>query len=201
MLRGRQFVVIDGAVLGSEAYAGEVLAPLRALEPEIDMFAAAPPVALSHLHMDPEQPVPGIGDHALLSDVTPELIDARHRGRRPRSRSPLTVVELRHLGGALSRAAAGAGARSRIDAPYVYFAVGVPMTPELGAAIPATLAQLRDVLAPWKADGAYLNFAEEPTDVSTAFEDETLRALQAVKATYDPRDTIHANHEVKPAAQ
>ncbi len=199
MLRGRQFVVIDGAVLGTEAYAGEVLAPLRALEPEIDMFAAAPPVALSHLHMDPEQPVPGIGDHALLSDVTPELIDALVEAAGHRSSSPLTVVELRHLGGALSRAAAGAGARSRIDAPYVYFAVGVPMTPELGAAIPATLAQLRGVLAPYKADGAYLNFAEEPTDVSTAFEDEAFRALQAVKATYDPRDTIHANHEVKPA--
>ena len=75
------------------------------------------------------------------------------------------------------------------------------MTPELGAAISATLAHLRGVLAPWKADGAYLNFAEEPTDVSTAFEDDTFRALQAVKATYDPRDTIHANHEVQPAAR
>jgi hypothetical protein len=201
ILRGRQFVVIDGAVLGSDAYANKVLAPLRALEPEIDMFAAAPPVALSHLHMDPEHPVPGIGDHALLSDVTPELIDAMVEAAGHGSGSPLTVVELRHLGGALSRATAGAGARSRIDAPYVYFAVGVPMTEQLGAAISATLAQLRDVLAPWKADGAYLNFAEEPTDVSTAFENDTFRTLQAVKARYDSRDTIHANHEVKPAEQ
>lgn len=199
MLRGRQFVVIDGAVLGSEAYASEVLAPLRALEPEIDMFAAAPPVALSHLHMDPEHPVPGIGDHALLDDVTPELIDAIVEVAGDRSGSPLTVVELRHLGGALSRAAAGAGARSRLDAPYVCFAVGVPMTPELGAAIPAKLEQLRGVLAPFKAGGAYLNFAEEPTDISTAFEDDTFRALQAVKATYDPSNTIHANHEVQSA--
>jgi hypothetical protein len=150
--------------------------------------------------MDPEQPVPGIGDHALLSDVTPELIDAMVEAAGHRSGSALTVVELRHLGGALSRAAAGAGARSRIDAPYVYFAVGVPMTQELGAAIAAKLAQLRSVLAPWRADGAYLNFSEEPTDVSGAFEDDTFRTLQAVKATYDPSDTIHANHEVKPAA-
>ncbi|HEX5925670.1 MAG TPA: hypothetical protein VFY45_17690, partial [Baekduia sp.] len=148
-------------------------------------------------HMDPEHPVPGIGDHALLSDVTPDLIDAMVEAAGHRSGSPLTVVELRHLGGALSRAATGAGARSRIDAPYVYFAVGVPMTEELGAAISARLAHLRDVLAPWTADGAYLNFAEEPTDVSTAFEDDIFRALQAVKAKYDSRDTIHANHEVK----
>jgi hypothetical protein len=75
------------------------------------------------------------------------------------------------------------------------------MTEQLGAAISATLAQLRGVLAPFKADGAYLNFAEEPTDVSKAFEDDTFRALQAVKATYDPHNTIHANHEVKPASR
>ena len=89
LLRGRQFVVIDGAVLGSDAYANEVLAPLRALEPEIDLFAAAPPVALSHLHMDPEQPVPGIGDHALLGELTPELIDALVEVAGHESGSPL----------------------------------------------------------------------------------------------------------------
>jgi hypothetical protein len=201
LLRGRQFVVIDGAVLGSDAYAEEVLAPLRALEPEIDMFAAMPPVALSHLHMDPEQPVPGIGDHALLSDLTPELIDALVKLAGHESGSPLVAVELRHLGGALGRAVAGAGARSRIDAPYVYFAVGVPATPEIAAAIPPRLEQLNSALTPWTASGAYLNFAEQPTDLSTAFEGETFRALQAVKATYDPRDTIHANHEIKPASR
>jgi hypothetical protein len=109
------------------------------------------------------------------------------------------AVELRHLGGALGRVAAGAGARSRIDAPYVFFAVGVPATPEIAAAIPPRLEQLNSALTPWTASGAYLNFAEHPTDVSTAFEDDTFRTLQAVKATYDARDTIHANHEIKPA--
>ncbi len=200
VVRGRQFVVIDGAVIGSDAYANEVLAPLRALGPEIDMFAAAPPVALSHLHMDPEHPVPGIGDHALLSDVTAETIDTMIELAGHESGSPLLAVELRQLGGALGRVAPGAGARSRIDAPYVFFAVGVPATPELAAAIPGALEQLKGALTQWVAPGAYLNFAESPTDVSTTFEDETFRALQAVKATYDPHNTIHANHEVQPAA-
>jgi hypothetical protein len=200
IVRGRQFVVIDGAVIGSDAYANEVLAPLRALGPEIDMFAAAPPVALSHLHMDPEHPVPGIGDHALLSDVTAETIDTMIELAGHESGSPLLAVELRHLGGALGRIAPGAGARSRIDAPYVFFAVGVPATPELAAAIPGALEQLKGALTPWVAPGAYLNFAESPTDVSTTFDGDTFRELQAVKATYDPHNTIHANHEVQPAA-
>ncbi len=41
-IRGRQLVVINGAVLGTEAEADEILAPLRELGPEIDTFGAAP---------------------------------------------------------------------------------------------------------------------------------------------------------------
>jgi hypothetical protein len=201
MVRGRQFVVIDGAVLGSDAYADEVLAALRALEPEIDMFAAAPPVALSHLHMDPEQPVPGIGDHQLLEELPAEAIDALVAVGGHESGSPLLMVELRHLGGAVGRVAEGAGARSRIAAPYVFFAVGVPATPELAAAIPPHLARAKAALSPWKAEGEYLNFAEHPVDVSAAFDADTFGALQAVKAKYDGRDTIHANHAIAPAAR
>ena len=37
-LRGRQIVVIDGAVLGTEEEANEILAPFRELGPEIDTF-------------------------------------------------------------------------------------------------------------------------------------------------------------------
>ena len=41
-LRGRQIVVIDGAVLGNEDEANEILAPFRELDPEIDTFAHRP---------------------------------------------------------------------------------------------------------------------------------------------------------------
>jgi hypothetical protein len=199
--RGRQFVAIDGAVLGSEAYAGEVLSGLRALEPEIDMFAPAPPIALSYLHMDPEDPTPGIGDHAMLEELPAEAIDALVAAAGHESGSPLLLVELRHLGGALARVPANAGARSRLEAAYILFAVGVPATPELAAAIPPHLARTMASLQPWHARGAYLNFAESPTDVSTAYSTDTFAGLQAVKAQYDPRDTIHANHAIAPASR
>jgi hypothetical protein len=201
IVRGRQFVCIDGAIIGDEAYAGEVLAALRALEPEIDMFAAAPPIALSYLHMDPEDPTPGMSEHAMLSELTPEAIDAFVAVAGHESGSPLVLAELRHLGGALARVPANAGARSRLDAGYILFGLGVPATPEVAAAIPPRLAQLKAALAPCHAGGAYLNFAESPTDVSTAFSADAFRALQAVKAQYDPRDTIHANHEIAPAGR
>jgi FAD/FMN-containing dehydrogenase len=201
IVRGRQFIVIDGAVLGSEAYAREALAPLRALEPEIDLFGMAPPVALSHLHMDPEHPVPGIGDHALLREVPAEAVDALVAVAGRGSGSPLLSVELRHLGGALSRVPAGAGALSRLDAAYALYAVGSPMVPELAAAIPPHLARVKASLAPFATGRPYLNFAERGTDVGLAFGEDTYAALRAVKAEVDPYNLIHANHEVPPASR
>jgi hypothetical protein len=201
IVRGRQFVVIDGAVLGSAAYAEEVLAPLRALEPEIDMFAMAPPAALSHLHMDPEHPVPGIGDHQMLEELPAEAIDQLVAVAGHESGSPLLAVELRHVGGALSRVPAGAGACGRLEAAYILFAVGTPMTPEMAVAIPPRLAQVKAALDPWKTSRPYLNFAEHPTDMSTAFGTDAFAALQAIKAQYDPYDIIHANHAIAPASR
>ncbi|MCZ4492863.1 MAG: FAD-binding oxidoreductase [Conexibacter sp.] len=201
IIRGRQFVVIDGAVLGSAAYAEEVLAPLRALEPEIDLFAMAPPAALSHLHMDPEHPVPGIGDHQMLEELPAEAIDQLVAVAGHESGSPLLAVELRHIGGALSRIPAGAGACGRLEAAYILFAVGTPMTPEMAAAIPPRLAQVKAALEPWKATRPYLNFAEHPTDTSTAFGTDAFAALQVIKAQYDPYDMIHANHAIAPAGR
>jgi len=88
-----------------------------------------------------------------------------------------------------------------MDAPYIFFAVGLPMTPEMGAAIPPRLAMCKAALGDVLDDGIYLNFAEHPADVSRAFDGDAFAALQAVKAKYDPRDTIHSNHAIAPASR
>jgi hypothetical protein len=195
IVRGRNFVVLDGAVLGSVEHAEEVLAPLRALQPEIDMFAMVPPAALSRIHMDPENPTPAISDHAMLDGLTAEHIDAIVDVAGPGSGSPLVMVELRHLGGALQRAPEGAGVRATLDGDYILFALGVPMTPEVGAAIGPALGQVHDAVASAVSGRSYLNFAERRIDAATAFEGSYAR-LQEVKAQYDPRDTIQSNHPV-----
>ena len=56
-LRGQSFVVIDVIHLGAPAEADALLAPLRALRPVTDTIETIPAGRLSHLHMDPEQPV------------------------------------------------------------------------------------------------------------------------------------------------
>ena len=52
-------MAIDGAYLGDAAAgAGVLVRRCARSSPEIDMFAPIPAAALSHIHMDPEQPVP-----------------------------------------------------------------------------------------------------------------------------------------------
>jgi len=196
-LRGRGLVVIDGAYVGDEADAAAALAPLRALEPEMDTFAMVAPAALSHIHMDPEQPVPGVSDAALLDEVPAEAIDVLVDLGGPGSGSPLLMVELRHLGGALARP--GTGALSHVPGAYAMFAVGIPMDPALAAAIEGQLALVRGMLAPYGSGRQYLNFAERPADPAAFYGDETHARLRRVKAQVDPADLFRGNHAIAPA--
>lgn len=201
LLRGRSFVVIEAVYTGDEADGAELIAPLRALGPEIDTFSTIPAPALAHLHMDPEQPVPGKGDGMLLGKLSAELIDTFVQTFTGPTGSALVSAEIRQLGGAVARPAPEHGALGSIESPYVMFAVGMAPTPELGAAVEAQVAGLKDALSPWRTSHEYLNFVERPVDSRTLYAHEyTYRRLQAVKAKYDRQDMIQANHPIRPAA-
>jgi hypothetical protein len=193
-LRGRGVVVIDGAYLGDRTSAADLLAPLRALVPELDTFAMVRPDALSHIHMDPEHPVPGIGDHALLEALPADAVDALVDAGGEGSGSPLLALELRHLGGALAQQ--GTGALDRLAGEYMLFTVGVPMDPALARAIAVRQAQINDALAPYLSDRRYRNFAERPADPATFHGPEAYARLQRVKAEVDPDGVFQANHDL-----
>jgi FAD/FMN-containing dehydrogenase len=199
-LQGRSFVAIDGAYLGAEGDAAEALAPLRALEPEFDFFAPIPAAALSHIHMDPEHPVPARGDGMVLDRLTPAAIDALVEAVGPGSGSPLLAVELRQLGGAIGVPPAEHGALAKIGGEFALFAVGIPMDAGAAAAIDAYLEGLVAALDPWDAGRRYLNFTERPADARDFFPEMTLARLQAVKLAYDPAGMFLANHPVMATA-
>jgi hypothetical protein len=199
-LRGTPLLTIDGAVVGDAAAGEALIAPLRALgEPIMDTFGQMPTAGLSHIHMDPEQPVPGIGDGMLIGELPDEAIDAWVGAAGPGSGSPLLLSELRHLGGAAGRPADGAGALSHLDAGYGMYSVGMPMTPELGEAIPVHLDTLAEAMRPWGA-GVYFNFAERPADLNAILPPGVCARLAEVKRAHDPDERIVANHTVSAAA-
>lgn len=75
-LSGRDLVIIDGAVLGPDGAAEDLLAPLRALGPEMDTFGRIPAAGLIDVHMDPPGPTPSVSDHAVLDSLDEAAISA-----------------------------------------------------------------------------------------------------------------------------
>jgi hypothetical protein len=198
-LRGRAFTVVEAIFLGDAEEGRRLLEPLRVLQPEIDTLAVIPPVELLHLHMDPEQPVPVVGGGQLFRGFPSEAIDALLAVAGPGTDSPLLTLEVRHIGGAARRPAAGHGALAALDGDYMTFGGGIPMTPELGVAIQARIDALDRVLDPWSSDTTYLNFVEHPSDSSSFYPPETYARLRAAKRTYDPDELFLANHPIPPA--
>jgi len=200
-LRGQSFSVVEAAFLGDEAEGAKLLRPLRELGPAMDTFATITPDRLLELQMDPPEPVPGMSDHLMLADAPPEAIDAlveaEGPGSTPRcSRSSFGTSTAR-LGDPPGTAARPGRRPARVPRRAVpLFAVGIRMDAEAGEAIERHAGALRERLAPWAADRAYLNFAERPTDAETAFPPEQYRRLREVRGRYDPNDLFCANHPI-----
>jgi hypothetical protein len=197
-LRGKALITIDGAFTGGNEAGEELIAPLRALgEPILDTFGPMPAAGLGQIHMDPEQPVPGLTTHAPIAELSDEAIDTFvANGPGPDTGSTLLMAELRQLGGALARRHEGAGALERLDFPFVMSAVGALMAPDAAETVPRDLARLDQAMAPFRADGGYFNFADAPCDVDAILPAETCARLAEIKRRYDPDGRIVANHAV-----
>jgi FAD/FMN-containing dehydrogenase len=184
-VRGRSLVVIDAVVLGDPARSGEVLAPLRALRPEIDTFDDVPATSVARLHIDPEAPTAVYASSVLLDDLPDRAVEALVAAAGPGSGSELLFVELRQLGGALSRPAPRGGALDRMDGSFLALGVGV----DSGAGWEAVRADAHRVLGaldPWATGSAYLLMVDEVTDERAGWPAASWDRLTALRAAADP---------------
>jgi FAD/FMN-containing dehydrogenase len=200
-LRGRAFVIVEAAHLGDETEGEALLAPLRALGPELDTFAMVAPADLLALHMDPPGPTPVEGDGALLDGLPSAAIEALVAVAGPASGSTLQTVELRHLGGALARAPAHAGALGSVGGEFLLFAGGIAPDADAVRRTATRVDAIKAALSPWDAGHRYLNFAERPIDARAGFPAATHRRLREVKTRHDPADLFLAKHPIEPAAR
>jgi hypothetical protein len=196
-LRNTPLLTIDGASIGSQAEGEAAFGPLLESlgEPMMSTLGQIPVEGLCRIHMDPEQPVPGLGHHRAIRELPDAAVDAFAELGDPES-SPLLLTELRQLGGALGRPDPDGGALSHLDAAFVMLGIGLPMTPELGQAIEGQLDRFDEAMAPWVADGGYFNFAERPCDADAILPAETCARLAEIKRRWDPDGRIVANHAV-----
>jgi FAD/FMN-containing dehydrogenase len=192
-LRGRSFVLLEAAFIGSASDGAALLRPLRDLEPEIDTVAIMPTSDLSSVNMDPDFPLPYAGDGILLADLPPQAIDNLVDAFVG---SPLLHVEVRHLGGAAAIRSLDHGVLDAIDQPFVVFTFGLAPDADAYAAVDRHVRLLLGALGAWDSGRRYLNFAESRVDARSIFPEETYDRLLRAKARYDPTGIFLANHPI-----
>jgi FAD/FMN-containing dehydrogenase len=192
-VRGRSFVMVEAAFLGSASDAATLLQPLRDLGPEMDTIAPMPTSELSVVNMDPDFPLPYAGEGMLLTDL-PEA--AVHGLVDVFVGSPLLHLEVRHLGGAAAEHSPDHGVLDAIDQPFLAFTFGLAPDPDARAAVDRQVAAVLGALGPWDSGRRYLNFAESPTDPRSIFPPETYDRFIRIKAHYDPAGIFVANHAI-----
>jgi len=193
-LRDRPLVAVDGAAIEGEQEALELLGPLREVaDPVLDTWAPMPPSRLAEIHMDPPQPVPGHGHHAMLGELDDGALAAFVDVAGPDSGSPLLMAELRHVGGALGREGEGCG---RLDGSFCLFGVGMVMDPAMAPAIVERNDMLVAAMAPWATGGSYLNFAERGGEAATLHDEETYARLRRARAAHDADELLVSSHPI-----
>jgi hypothetical protein len=197
-VRGKSFTLVFGAFLGGERAGGALMRPLRELGPLMDTFGMVAPAALADLAMDPEDPLPVASTTTLLDDLPADGLEALLAAAGPGSGSPLAMVELRHLGGALGRRSPEAGARATLPGSTAMFALGVPEDDASAATAGQYLEAIDRALLPHRC-GDYPNFVERAADASAFFDSATWERLRQIKAIHDPGDLFKGNHHIPPA--
>ena len=193
-LRGRNVAII-AAHLGTEQDGRRLMEPLRASHQSVlDTFGPVGAADLVRVAGDPEEPVPARGDGFLVHELTEEVVDTVAELIAENALSPLSVLELRLLGGALARASDGHGALATLDGAASVFASGAAFDADAAAAIADRLEHLRTRLAPWTAPQALLSASAGGIDPARAFDDATWERLQRVQDAFDPDRLILSNH-------
>jgi hypothetical protein len=198
--RGRSFAVVMAAFLGGEAEGRSLLRPLRELGPARDTFAVVPPVVLGDLAMDPLDPLPFVLGHQLLDGLPSRTVDALLAAVGPDSGrgEALTMLQLRHMGGALARTTSGAGARATLPGEVSLLALGVVPEEEARSEVEAAVGDVEAAVVSERA-GYYANFVERPAEGSGFFDAATWARLRAVKADYDGDDLFTGSFHIPPA--
>ncbi|MBB5934397.1 TIGR03086 family metal-binding protein [Streptomyces zagrosensis] len=211
-LRGRLVVHVRVAYTGSVEEGERLVEPLRAVGPRLmDSLADMPYTACASIFAEPTNPMPYDGDTVLLGELTQETLDAivevTGSGDVP------CIVEVRHLGGALTRRTGAANSVGLRDAAYLLGVLSPlrgPLTADvvrpihrslLAVAAPATVGRPLAFMGPsgQHAGEAGPDAAEEL--VRSAYRPDDYERLRALKAVYDPQNLFRLNHNIRPAVR
>jgi FAD/FMN-containing dehydrogenase len=202
-LVGKPVVGIVVAAFTDEQTAEQLIAPLRALRPLVDVVAPMPYVALQQIT---DEGCPhGMQNHwkAAFLDALPDAAIAGAVEVAADIPSPLTVVLLQPLGGAYGRVDEEATALSHRDAKWAYHALSLWPDPADTAVNRAWTTRFADTMAAYGHGGVHPNHVSDPAGerVRAFYGEATYERLVAVKDRWDPRNVFAANQNIKPSGR
>lgn len=199
--QGMPVLVIMVCYTGDLAEGERVVAPLRSLgTPIADIISPMPYPAM--FVMTEEASILG-RQHTVRSLFMRTLSDdAIHTMVREAAAvvSPDTLVQVRVLGGAMSRVPASATAFAHRDKQaMVMIASSVPVSADAELSR-APAERVWQAMRPY-ADGVYVNFLADEGDrrIHEAYPPATYARLAALKKLYDPTNMFHLNQNIPPA--
>ena len=205
-LRGKSVIALRGCYCGETPESGEELfRPVREElgEPIMDTLGVMPYAAMDSISMDPVDPMGARQHSEMLEDLSPEAIEALVEVAGAGSNSPLIVLELRQLGGALARTADSLSTMGKGDSGFIMNGVGPAFTPEMAEGVQAHLALVAEATRPFQTGDTYVNFMEldgaSADRVKSAYPSEDYERLVALKDRYDPNNLFRFNRNIAPS--
>jgi FAD/FMN-containing dehydrogenase len=199
--QGTAVVALLVCYTGDLAEGARVVAPLRTLgTPIADVISPMPYPAMFALNEEGtirglQHSVRSLFLRALSDDVIHTIVE-----EAAAIMSPMTVVQVRVLGGAMSRVPADATAFAHRDKQALVMATN--FAPPSADAEPARVRteQIWQALWPY-ASGVYVNFLGDEGErrVHEAYPPATYARLAALKKRYDPTNLFHLNQNITPA--
>ncbi|MGW4473362.1 FAD-binding oxidoreductase [Nonomuraea sp. NPDC004354] len=194
-LRGLAAVAIDTTYLGADDEARALLQRFETIPGTIlDTRAPMALDALGGICAEPTQPVPGMQRGDLLvgldDDVAADLLAAAG------GIAPLAAVQVRHLGGALSRPTPGSGACGHLAEPYLLGLLGPVPTPEAAQAVRERQAEISRAMMAHTTGRKPYTYLGGGEKTAAAFPRDVMSRLRDIKRRRDPAGVIRSNHPV-----
>ncbi|WP_088283171.1 FAD-binding protein [Kineosporia sp. A_224] len=203
-LRGKSFAVVRGAWCGDPEQGAAMLDEWRRWRaPLVDTWADMPFGEVGGISHDPVDPMPAYVTTEQLDSLPDEALDVFVDGWQEHADGErfVVVAEIRHLGAAVRRGAAGAPNDRARTAEFVLEYVTVAADEARAHAVERHYTQTRDRLAPFVTGATYLNFtegAEKAARTASAAGGAAWQRLRTLKSALDPANRFCHGFVVPP---